>query len=208
MKANGTVFKYGDNVDTDVIIPARYLNSSDPAELAQHCMEDIDKEFVKKVQKGDIIVANKNFGCGSSREHAPIAIKAAGVSCVIAETFARIFYRNSINIGLPIIECPEAAQNIEAGDEVEVDFDSGIITNKTKGTSFKGQAFPEFMQKIIKAEGLINTLTVSSKTAGYKTVHFAGKSGMGRFLCAWGEVMAAIHWLWDGRNQVVRGMKI
>ena len=156
MKANGTVFKYGDNVDTDVIIPARYLNSSDSAELAQHCMEDIDKEFVKKVQKGDIIVANKNFGCGSSREHAPIAIKAAGVSCVIAETFARIFYRNSINIGLPIIECPEAAQNIEAGDEVEVDFDSGIITNKTKGTSFKGQAFPEFMQKIIKAEGLIN----------------------------------------------------
>ena len=141
MKANGTVFKYGDNVDTDVIIPARYLNSSDPAELAQHCMEDIDKEFVKKVNKGDIIVANKNFGCGSSREHAPIAIKAAGVSCVIAE---------------PIIECPEAAQNIEAGDEVEVDFDSGIITNKTKGTSFKGQAFPEFMQKIIKAEGLIN----------------------------------------------------
>lgn len=156
MKANGTVFKYGDNVDTDVIIPARYLNSSDSAELAQHCMEDIDKEFVKKVRKGDIIVANKNFGCGSSREHAPIAIKAAGVSCVIAETFARIFYRNSINIGLPIIECPEAAQNIEAGDEVEVDFDSGIITNKTKGTSFKGQAFPEFMQKIIKAEGLIN----------------------------------------------------
>ena len=144
MKANGTVFKYGDNVDTDVIIPARYLNSSDSAELAQHCMEDIDKEFVKKVQKGDIIVANKNFGCGSSREHAPIAITAAGVRCVSAETFARIFYRNSINIGLPIIECPEAAQNIEAGDEVEVDFDSGIITNKTKGTSFKGQAFPEF----------------------------------------------------------------
>ena len=156
MKANGTVFKYGDNVDTDVIIPARYLNATKGEELAVHCMEDIDKEFVKKVQKGDIIVANKNFGCGSSREHAPIAIKAAGVSCVIAETFARIFYRNSINIGLPIIECPEAAQNIEAGDEVEVDFDSGIITNKTKGTSFKGQAFPEFMQKIIKAEGLIN----------------------------------------------------
>lgn len=156
MKANGMVFKYGDNVDTDVIIPARYLNSSDPGELATHCMEDIDKEFVKKVNKGDIIVAEKNFGCGSSREHAPIAIKAAGVSCVIAETFARIFYRNAINIGLPIIECPEASRGIEVGDEVEVDFDSGIITNKTKGTSFKGQAFPEFMQRIIKAEGLVN----------------------------------------------------
>ncbi|MBU5471344.1 MAG: 3-isopropylmalate dehydratase small subunit [Lachnospiraceae bacterium] len=156
MKANGRVFKFKDNVDTDVIIPARYLNSSDPAELAKHCMEDIDKDFVNKVKKGDIIVANKNFGCGSSREHAPIAIKAAGVSCVIAETFARIFYRNAINIGLPIIECPEAAKNIEEGDEVEVDFDSGIIYNKTKGTSFKGQAFPEFMQKIIAAEGLIN----------------------------------------------------
>ena len=156
MKASGMVFKYGDNVDTDVIIPARYLNSSDPAELATHCMEDIDKEFVKKVNKGDIIVAEKNFGCCSSREHAPIAIKAAGVSCVIAETFARIFYRNAINIGLPIIECPDASRGIEAGDEVEVDFDSGIITNKTKGTSFKGQAFPEFMQKIIRAEGLVN----------------------------------------------------
>ncbi len=156
MKANGTVFKYGDNVDTDVIIPARYLNSSDPKELAAHCMEDIDKDFVSKVKEGDIIVADKNFGCGSSREHAPIAIKASGVSCVIAETFARIFYRNAINIGLPIIECKEAAAGIEAGDEVEVDFDSGVITNKTKGTSFKGQAFPEFMQKIIAAEGLVN----------------------------------------------------
>lgn len=156
MKAFGSVFKYGDNVDTDVIIPARYLNSSDPAELATHCMEDIDKDFVKNVKKGDIIVADKNFGCGSSREHAPIAIKAAGVSCVIAETFARIFYRNAINIGLPIIECPEASKGIEAGDEVEIDFDSGIITNITKGTNFKGQAFPEFMQKIIAAEGLIN----------------------------------------------------
>ena len=156
MKANGRVYKYGDNVDTDVIIPARYLNSSDPAELAQHCMEDIDKDFVNKVQKGDIIVAAKNFGCGSSREHAPIAIKAAGVSCVIAETFARIFYRNAINIGLPIIECAEAAQGIEEGDEVEIDFDSGMIYNKTKGTQYKGQAFPEFMQKIIAAEGLIN----------------------------------------------------
>ena len=156
MRALGHVFKYGDNVDTDVIIPARYLNSSDPAELAEHCMEDIDRDFVKKVKKGDIIVADKNFGCGSSREHAPIAIKAAGVSCVIAETFARIFYRNAINIGLPIVECPEAAKGIQAGDEVEVDFDSGIITNKTRGTSFQGQAFPEFMQKIIKAEGLVN----------------------------------------------------
>ena len=156
INAKGTVFKYGDNVDTDVIIPARYLNSSDPAELAAHCMEDIDKEFIKTVKKGDIIVAEKNFGCGSSREHAPIAIKAAGVSCVIAETFARIFYRNAINIGLPIIECPEASRAIEAGDEVEVDFDSGMITDITKGTSFKGQAFPEFMQKIIDVEGLVN----------------------------------------------------
>ena len=156
MKAQGTVFKYGDNVDTDVIIPARYLNSSDLAELATHCMEDIDKDFVSKVEKGDIIVANKNFGCGSSREHAPLAIKAAGVSCVIAETFARIFYRNAINIGLPIIECPEAAKAIENGDQVEVDFDSGIIYDRTKGTQYKGQAFPEFMQKIIRAEGLVN----------------------------------------------------
>ncbi len=156
MKAQGRVFKYGDNVDTDVIIPARYLNSSDPAELATHCMEDIDKEFIHQVKKGDMIVANKNFGCGSSREHAPIAIKAAGVSCVIAETFARIFYRNAINIGLPIIECPQAAQDIEDGDEVEIDFDSGMIYDRTKGTEYRGQAFPEFMQKIIRAEGLIN----------------------------------------------------
>ena len=156
MKAHGNVFKFGDNVDTDVIIPARYLNSSEPKELAAHCMEDIDKDFVKKVNKGDLIVAHKNFGCGSSREHAPIAIKAAGVSCVIAETFARIFYRNAINIGLPIIECKEAAENINDGDEVEVDFDSGMIYDKTKRTSYQGQAFPEFMQKIIKAEGLIN----------------------------------------------------
>ena len=154
--ANGSVFKYPDNVDTDVIIPARYLNTQSEAELASHCMEDIDKDFVKKVKAGDIIVANKNFGCGSSREHAPIAIKASGVSCVIAETFARIFYRNAINIGLPIIECPEAAKAIEAGDEVEVDFDSGIITDKTKNTSYQGQAFPPFMQKIIDCEGLVN----------------------------------------------------
>ena len=156
MKALGKVYKFGDNVDTDVIIPARYLNVPDPAELAKHCMEDIDIDFAKNVQNGDIIVANKNFGCGSSREHAPISIKAAGVSCVIAETFARIFYRNAINIGLPIIECEEAAKDIEAGDEVEVDFDSGIIYDKTKGKKYQGQAFPEFMQKIIKAEGLIN----------------------------------------------------
>lgn len=154
--AKGHVFKYGDNVDTDVIIPARYLNSSDPKELTLHCMEDIDKDFVKNVKAGDIMVANKNFGCGSSREHAPIAIKAAGVSCVIAETFARIFYRNSINIGLPIIECPQAAKEIEAGDEVEVDFDTGVITDVTKGTSYQGQAFPPFMQKIIDCEGLVN----------------------------------------------------
>ena len=133
MKAEGRVFKYGSNVDTDVIIPARYLNVPDASELAKHCMEDIDKEFVNKVTDGDIIVADKNFGCGSSREHAPIAIKAAGVSCVIAETFARIFYRNAINIGLPIIECPEAAKGIEDGDQVEVDFDSGKIYNKKIG---------------------------------------------------------------------------
>ena len=156
MKANGRVFKYGDNVDTDVIIPARYLNSSDPAELAKHCMEDIDKDFVNKVNKGDIIVADKNFGCGSSREHAPIAIKAAGVSCVIAETFARIFYRNAINIGLPIIECPEASKAIQAGDQVDIDFNTGVITDLTTGKSFQGQAFPPFMQKIISEGGLIN----------------------------------------------------
>jgi 3-isopropylmalate/(R)-2-methylmalate dehydratase small subunit len=155
-KANGKVIKYGDNVDTDVIIPARYLNSSDPKELATHCMEDLDSNFLNRMNAGDIMVAQKNFGCGSSREHAPIAIKACGISCVIAETFARIFYRNAINIGLPIIECPEAVEGIDDGDEVEVDFDSGIISNKTKGTSFKGQPFPEFMQKIIACEGLVN----------------------------------------------------
>ena len=158
MKAEGRVFKYGDNVDTDVIIPARYLNSSDPAELATHCMEDIDKDFVKKVQKGDIIVANKNFGCGSSREHAPIAIKAAGVSCVIAETFARIFYRNSINIGLPILECDEAAKDIKEGDTVSVNFDTGVITNETTGKTYQAEPFPEFIQNIIKKGGLINSI--------------------------------------------------
>ena len=154
--AKGKVFRFGDNIDTDVIIPARYLNSSDPKELATHCMEDIDKNFVNNVSAGDIIVANKNFGCGSSREHAPIAIKAAGVSCVIAETFARIFYRNAINIGLPIIECKEAADDIKEGDIVNVDFDSGVITNETTGKTYQGQAFPEFMQKIIDSEGLVN----------------------------------------------------
>ncbi|MCH4191149.1 MAG: 3-isopropylmalate dehydratase small subunit [Butyrivibrio sp.] len=159
--ANGTVFKFGDNVDTDVIIPARYLNTTDPAELASHCMEDIDRNFIKNVKSGDIIVANKNFGCGSSREHAPIAIKAAGVSCVIAETFARIFYRNSINIGLPIVECPEAARQIGAGDQVSVNFDSGVITDETTGKTYQGQAFPPFMQKIIDCEGLINYINAS-----------------------------------------------
>jgi len=154
--AKGRVFRFGDNIDTDVIIPARYLNSSDPKELATHCMEDIDKNFVNNVSTGDIIVANKNFGCGSSREHAPVAIKAAGVSCVIAETFARIFYRNAINIGLPIIECKEAADDIKEGDIVNVDFDSGVITNETTGKTYQGQAFPEFMQKIIDSEGLVN----------------------------------------------------
>ncbi len=154
--AHGLVFKYGDNVDTDVIIPARYLNSSDPKELAAHCMEDIDRDFVKNVHEGDIIVADKNFGCGSSREHAPLAIKAAGVSCVIAETFARIFFRNAINIGLPIIECPQAAAAIAASDRVTVDFESGVITDETTGQSFQGQAFPPFMQKIIDCGGLVN----------------------------------------------------
>ncbi len=160
--ARGTVFKYGDNVDTDVIIPARYLATSEPSELAKHCMEDIDKDFIKNVKKGDIIVADKNFGCGSSREHAPIAIKAAGVSCVIAKTFARIFYRNSINIGLPIVECPAAADAIKAGDTVSVNFDTGVITDETTGESFQGQAFPPFMQGLIDAGGLINYVNAKS----------------------------------------------
>lgn len=155
MKAQGKAIKYGNNVDTDVIIPARYLNTSDPAELAGHCMEDLDKDFVKKVQKGDIMVAGKNFGCGSSREHAPIAIKASGISCVIAETFARIFYRNAINIGLPIIECAEAAADIADGDTVSIDFETGCITNHTKNKQYTGQPFPAFMQEIMAADGLI-----------------------------------------------------
>ena len=165
MNVQGTVHKYGDHVDTDVIIPARYLNTPDHKELAAHCMEDIDKDFIHKVKPGDVMVAGVNFGCGSSREHAPIAIKASGVSCVIAATFARIFYRNAINIGLPIIECPEAAKGIEAGDEVEIDFDSGMIYNKTRNTRFKGQAFPEFMQRIIAAEGLMNYINETKKQA-------------------------------------------
>ncbi len=155
MKAQGKVIKYGNNVDTDVIIPARYLNTSDPAELAAHCMEDIDKDFVKNVQKGDVMVAGKNFGCGSSREHAPIAIKVSGISCIIAETFARIFYRNAINIGLPILECPKAAKDIEAGDEVNVDFESGVIKNISKGKEYTGVPFPAFMQEIMNADGLV-----------------------------------------------------
>lgn len=155
MSVKGKVFKYGDNVDTDVIIPARYLNTSDAKELAAHCMEDIDLDFVKNVKDGDIIVANKNFGCGSSREHAPLAIKTAGISCVIASTFARIFYRNAINIGLPILECDEAVKAIDAGDELEVDFSTGVIKNLTKNQQYQGEPFPEFMQKIIDKDGLI-----------------------------------------------------
>lgn len=158
MKVCGKVHKYGDNVDTDVIIPARYLNSPDPKELAKHCMEDIDKDFVNNVKDGDIMVANLNFGCGSSREHAPLSIKASGISCVIASTFARIFYRNAINIGLPILECDEAAKNIDAGDEVEIDFDTGVITNKTKNQEYKAQPFPEFIKEIINAGGLLNSI--------------------------------------------------
>ena len=155
MEAKGRVFKYGDNVDTDVIIPARYLNVSSGEELAKYCMIDIDPDFVKKMHKGDIIVATKNFGCGSSREHAPLAIKCAGVSCVIASTFARIFYRNAINIGMPILECEEAANDIEDGNEVEVNFDTGIITNITKNKTYEAQAFPEFIKKIMAADGLV-----------------------------------------------------
>ncbi|MBR2444360.1 MAG: 3-isopropylmalate dehydratase small subunit [Clostridia bacterium] len=158
MNFTGKVIKYGDNVDTDVIIPARYLNTSDHKELASHCMEDLDKDFTKKVQAGDIMVAGDNFGCGSSREHAPIAIKASGISLVIANTFARIFYRNSINIGLAILECPEAVANINDGDTVEADLDNGIIYNRTTGKSFKTQPFPEFIQRIIQNGGLIESI--------------------------------------------------
>ncbi|QXM05401.1 3-isopropylmalate dehydratase small subunit [Crassaminicella indica] len=156
MKKRGVAFKYGDNVDTDVIIPARYLNTSDPSELAKHCMEDIDRDFAEKVKKDDVIVANKNFGCGSSREHAPIAIKASGVSCVIAATFARIFYRNAFNIGLPILECEEAVKGIDLGDEVEIDFETGVIFNVTKNETYKAEPFPPFIQEIIAKDGLVN----------------------------------------------------
>lgn len=155
MIAKGTVHKYADNVDTDVIIPARYLNTSKHEELAQHCMEDIDREFVRRVRPGDIVVAGKNFGCGSSREHAPIALKASGVSCVIAKTFARIFFRNSINIGLPILECEAAAEEIAAGDVVKIDFDTGLITDETTGKTYQAQPFPPFIQQIIEAGGLM-----------------------------------------------------
>ena len=158
MDAKGKVHKYGNNVDTDVIIPARHLNTQDHKELAAHCMEDIDPDFTKKVQAGDIIVAGDNFGCGSSREHAPIAIKASGVSCVIAKTFARIFYRNSINIGLPILECPQASEKIQDGDQVEVDFTSGTIHNITRGEVYQANPFPDFIQNIIAKGGLLNSL--------------------------------------------------
>ncbi len=155
MKFQGKTIKYGDNVDTDVIIPARYLNTSEPAELAKHCMEDLDADFSKKIKKGDLMIAGENFGCGSSREHAPIAILASGISVVIAKSFARIFYRNAINIGLPIVECPEAAEEIREGDEVEVDLDQGIINNLTTGKTYQTAPFPEFIQKIIQAGGLV-----------------------------------------------------
>ena len=158
MNAHGTVHRYGDNVDTDVIIPARYLNTSSHAELAAHCMEDIDKDFVKNVKQGDIIVAGRNFGCGSSREHAPIAIKASGVSCVIACSFARIFFRNSINIGLPILECEDAAKEIAGGDEVAVDFDTGAIKDVTTGKTYQAQPYPPFLQNIIARGGLLNSI--------------------------------------------------
>lgn len=158
MEVCGKIFKYGNNVDTDVIIPARYLNTSEEKELAMHCMEDIDKDFVVNVEEGDIIVADKNFGCGSSREHAPIAIKASGVSCVIAQTFARIFYRNAINIGLPILECESAAKAIKSGDKVSVNFVTGVIKNLTKNEEYQAEPFPEFMQEIINCGGLVQRI--------------------------------------------------
>ena len=168
MKAEGKVFKYGNDIDTDAIIPARHLNTTNPKDLAMHCMEDIDKNFINQVKEGDIIVALKNFGCGSSREHAPIAIKAAGVSCIISKSYARIFYRNSFNIGLPILECESAAERIEAGDEISVDFETGVITNKTKKEEYKAEPFPEFIQQIIKSGGLV----------GYVKNKLGGKNGL------------------------------
>lgn len=161
MNAHGLVHKYADNIDTDVIIPARYLNTADHKELAAHCMEDIDADFVKRVRPGDIMVGGANFGCGSSREHAPIAIKESGISCVIAKTFARIFYRNSINIGLAILECPEASENIAAGDEVEIDFESGVIKNLTKNQTYQAQPFPPFIMDIIHKGGLLKSIQQS-----------------------------------------------
>ena len=158
MNAKGSVFKYPDNVDTDVIIPARHLNTQDAKELASHCMEDIDKDFVNKVHEGDIMVGGWNFGCGSSREHAPLVIKTSGISCVIAKSFARIFYRNSINIGLPILECEAAAEQIRAGDTVSVDFNTGVITDETTGKTYQAEPFPEFIQNIIAAGGLMNSI--------------------------------------------------
>lgn len=158
MLLKGNVFKYGDHVDTDVIIPAKYLNTADPKELAKHCMEDIDTSYAGKVKPGDIIVAGVNFGCGSSREHAPLAIKGSGASCIIAKTFARIFFRNAINIGLPILECPEAVDGISNGDVVEVDTDTGVITNVTTGKEFKAQPFPPFLQNIIESGGLVKSI--------------------------------------------------
>ena len=163
MKVVGNCHTYGDNVDTDVIIPARYLNTPDAAELAKHCMEDIDSSFASRVKKGEIMVAGKNFGCGSSREHAPLAIKTCGISCVIAATFARIFYRNAINIGLPILECPEAAVSIKAGDTVSIDFDTGVIIDETTGKSFQAEPFPPFMQELIAAGGLAGFRTRAQK---------------------------------------------
>ena len=159
MNAQGFAHKYGDNVDTDVIIPARYLNTADPKELAAHCMEDIDEEFRQKSKPGDLIVGGLNFGCGSSREHAPMAIKASGVSCVIAKTFARIFYRNAINIGLPILECPEASESIRDGDEIAVDFDTGVIQNLTRKEEYQAEPFPDFIKEIIQKDGLLKSLS-------------------------------------------------
>jgi 3-isopropylmalate/(R)-2-methylmalate dehydratase small subunit len=156
MKVQGKVFKYGNNVDTDVIIPARYLNVSDGYELSKYCMIDLDPEFIKNINNGDVIVAGNNFGCGSSREHAPLAIKCAGISCVIASTFARIFYRNAINIGMPILECDEAAKDINNNDIIEIDFDTGIISNKTKNKTYQAQPFPDFIKEIINSNGLVN----------------------------------------------------
>lgn len=161
MQAKGTVFKYGNNVDTDVIIPARYLNTSDPEELAKHCMEDLDSGFIDRVNVGDVIVAGSNFGCGSSREHAPLAIKAAGISVVIAATFARIFYRNALNIGLPIIECPQAVEDINDGDQLVIDFTAGVIKNNTQDKNYQIEPFPEFMQQLIEAGSLVEYLKTS-----------------------------------------------